>query len=146
MSDIVSPSKEIMAAWFDLLTNVDPIPYPVYRYENINNDAEYIILRMDSDTWQPNHTKWLYDSVLIVECIKKVPANMAIDDLAVWQMDQILGNTIFDDVGKHNLPVQPNVTFAILSLQNRIYQVEADDAYKYFKIVSRYLHKLSFKN
>jgi hypothetical protein len=142
---MINPSRDILKAWFELLVETDPINYPVYRYENPNSESEYIILRMESDRWVPNDRKLIFDSVLVVESIVRVAANAAINDLAAWAMDTEVGQKVFDSAMQHNLPQQNDIRFTDVNMTSRTYQLDADDTYKYFRVISRYTHKISIK-
>lgn len=143
--------RDTLTAWYELLngnipSSTTPDPVPVYRWENPNSDNEYILLRMISDTRKHNAHKWIFETIVEVETVTRVLASSAVSDFLAWEIDTQIGNLAFDNPSKPNLPAQPTLRIVGLSMTLRTYYVEADDQYKYFRIVSRYTHTIELEN
>jgi len=131
---------KILTAWYQLLSN-GAISVPVYRTDAPpEEEGNYVLLRMESETDNSNNQAFVTTPVLITEVVTKFKAR--IDDGLAAEIDNEIGELVLPGPSLIGLPVQAGIQVTDLRRENSTVLPEDDGTFRYNRIITRNLHRV----
>lgn len=130
---------KLLTAWFTLLNGQTSVP--VYRTDAPpEEEGNYILLRVESETDNSNNQKFVTNPVIITEVITKF--NARIDDGLAPEIDDEIGTLLKSNSATHNLPAQPGIQITDVRRENSTTLNEDDGTFRYNRIITRNIHRV----
>jgi len=136
---MINVSTRILKAWFELLNS--NLSVPVYRYDAPRTEnGNYVLLRMESDTDTPNNHKFSNNPVVITEVVTRFET--MIDDAVAGNIDSEIAGLLYTSPSVHNLPAQSDIQIVYVQRRDATYLPEDDGENRYFRLITRNIHKV----
>jgi hypothetical protein len=141
---LTDPARGVLSEWFDLFDA--NLTFPAYRWDNpVPDTAEYILLRVETDTLNPNNNRLFSTLTVVTEIVKKVGLSDALTEEALTTQEDML-TLVYPAPGQNALGSANLTGFRIVNVQKEqtVYLTEADQTFKYMRVITRHLHKIEY--
>jgi len=140
---MINVGNRVLKAWYELLNGNTTVP--VYRVDApANENGNYILLRIESDSDTPNNQKWISNPVIITEVVTKFVT--IIDDSVAGEIDEEIGQLLYSSPAQHNLPPQDDIQITSVQRRDSTYISEDDGTYRYHRLITRNVHRVEQLN
>lgn len=136
----INVTNLVMKAFYEMLNghvNVGTA-IPVYRVNApITEEGHYILLRVESETYRSNNSKFVSYPVIITEVVTRFA--IAIKDGVAADIDNEIVALLYPSIGQLGLPLQNDIQITSVERVNATYIPEDDGA-------TNKIHTLSTRN
>lgn len=127
----------LMDAWYNLIENIS---VPVYRIDVPEDEkGDYVILRPESGTGQNNKRSINDDVVIITDVVTRFVNN--VDGSVAEAIDKEIFDLVLPNPQGHGLSDPSGMQILNVKRENFDY-LEEFDVQKYYRKVSRYVHRI----
>ncbi len=138
---MINVGAKLLTAWYQCIGAGLPVPvYTLDAAPDNENNGNYVLLRIESETNQTNNQKFVTSPVLISEVVMRY--SVRADYEPANNIDSLIGQLVNPTPALHGLPAQTGIKIIDVRRDSSTTLVEDDGTFIYYRIITRNLHRV----